>query len=1542
MGSWSNTGDTENFDYGGMHAVINVTTTDYNTYTKVTVICSAKAWGSGYWSRFIRGRASSVANGTYGDYSEYKSVNIDGAPQTVEMIRHTFNVDRTTVEQKKTYWAAINGGGTGMYSGDYESVSVTISIPALPSHKIKYNLNGGTGNISEQTKFYGIDLSLNGWGSESGARPPTRTGYNFEGWSTSSTATVATYTNNSHIYNINQTTAVTLYAVWTERTYPIEYIPNMPSGETVVNFPYTTDTKYYFTTFKISPVVPTCESGGYQFKGWSLNTLTFEVKYYPNDDYNYNEPTLFFAVWEKTLYKITYNANKPFEATGTVTNIPAEGSKLYQDSYPISQTCPALNGYTFKGWSTSPSATHPDQGYTVEDINGENPPIYSNDADLNLYAVWQINSHTVHFNANLPSSIQEQPLNFPADQTKEYKIDLIISNSIPTLSAYNFIGWGELITENDIQLKYSKQVIQNNQALYDEDKDLTLYALWEEKTYNIAYNANLTNIDQTRITNIPSNQIKYHFTDLVLSSTIPTVSPTTTTYVINFNSNGGNSINSITITSVSSYNFNEWNTSSNYTGTSYSPEDLYTINEDVTLYADWGYDVQINPSIPITLPTPSRTNYNFRGWYDGESLVSTNFIPNKSVTNLEARWEIKTFTISYNVNGGQWSQQQESEEIKSETFNITADNVAIISDQPIKYAPGDADNYIITFDFQNNGKTPWQTAQATGMIPFLNWNTKQDGSGISYNSNSAYTEAKSINLYAQWDDNAPGNSNIKLITPESRIGYIFEGWYLDSKYEFPVIEDSRYDAITDTFVPDENITFFAKWRKVNFKITYRALVDGIETDLNVNGIPSLQEIELDGESNSINFTISDTEPNKKQWTSDLYIINFYDEPDHIYSTTQFNYVIGYIFAGWNTQWNGQGTKYDKGKSYNITIENQGNEENYNLILYAQWTEQLAIPKIHLPFTLEEEPNNFGGWYEDINYINKVNDTNGYIIYTSPPQNFNISYYAKWNLGEYVIKYNANGGLTSSIPAQQIKQAGSNLTLSQIVPRKAQETFGPYNVIFNYNDSDFNPKDAGYPTEISTGIRNTINYKFINWNSNSEGTGTSYNPNDIYSRDGNITLYAQWQHDVNTIIHSIVLPQPVREGYVFEGWYKDSRCSTKVETIVENSEERYIPWTDGIILYAKWTVQNYTINYYLDNNEIYTSQIKIHNKPLILINSSPKNKDNYIFIKWNTHLDGTGQSYSPGDSYNLNGNQNLYAMWQPITTLTEWLSKWETDFASIEEDIPGNQLRLITESINADGDTTVTQYDTPALMFQAIKNIITHTEPVPEGEPRVIQELIYYNIGYGYKLKLNLINPYGDTGSANQKEELERVIFIPAKKVAENKYVGYYQVPEKVKIADLFLYDNAQATINYQTNIDLNYTNNSMPQSYEVVETVVGQIDEKLNNNQNITPILQNKYYAHDKNDDIVYEYSLDSWYLISFSGPIGTKIKISTINDPIATTYTSDEKGLYIAENINGEEIKTYFNSQSQIKDFIIVSSADPTKKSFINYKANIMQRIYM
>lgn len=73
------------------------------------------------------------------------------------------------------------------------------------TYTVKYNANGGSGAPGQQTKTYGVTLTLS-------STKPTRTNYTFKGWGTSSGSTTVAYAAGGK-YTANA--SVTLYAIWT-------------------------------------------------------------------------------------------------------------------------------------------------------------------------------------------------------------------------------------------------------------------------------------------------------------------------------------------------------------------------------------------------------------------------------------------------------------------------------------------------------------------------------------------------------------------------------------------------------------------------------------------------------------------------------------------------------------------------------------------------------------------------------------------------------------------------------------------------------------------------------------------------------------------------------------------------------------------------------------------------------------------------------------------------------------------------------------------------------------------------------------------------------------------------------------------------------------------------------------------------------------------------------------------------------------------------------------------------------------------------------
>lgn len=114
-------------------------------------------------------------------------------------------------------WATSASGSVAYASGASYTANAKVTLYAVwkaHTYSVKYNANGGSGAPSNQTKTYGQALVLS-------RTVPTRTNYNFLGWSTSASSTTVTYAAGASYTN---NAAITLYAVW-ELAYvkPIVY-----------------------------------------------------------------------------------------------------------------------------------------------------------------------------------------------------------------------------------------------------------------------------------------------------------------------------------------------------------------------------------------------------------------------------------------------------------------------------------------------------------------------------------------------------------------------------------------------------------------------------------------------------------------------------------------------------------------------------------------------------------------------------------------------------------------------------------------------------------------------------------------------------------------------------------------------------------------------------------------------------------------------------------------------------------------------------------------------------------------------------------------------------------------------------------------------------------------------------------------------------------------------------------------------------------------------------------------------------------------------
>lgn len=140
-----------------------------------------------------------------------------GATREVEIASVTWTFTKGTSAKSVTVACeTVNDSG---YMEATLTASVTLTIPALESYAVTYDANDGSGAPAAGRKYYGKTYTIS-------TATPTRANYNFLGWSTSASATSATYEAGDS-YTTNA--ALVLYAVW-EIAYQPPTIGNLSIG----------------------------------------------------------------------------------------------------------------------------------------------------------------------------------------------------------------------------------------------------------------------------------------------------------------------------------------------------------------------------------------------------------------------------------------------------------------------------------------------------------------------------------------------------------------------------------------------------------------------------------------------------------------------------------------------------------------------------------------------------------------------------------------------------------------------------------------------------------------------------------------------------------------------------------------------------------------------------------------------------------------------------------------------------------------------------------------------------------------------------------------------------------------------------------------------------------------------------------------------------------------------------------------------------------------------------------------------------------------
>lgn len=383
----------------------------------------------------------------------------------------------------------------------------------------------------------------------------------------------------------------------------IQYIN--ASGSGVKAYDIASNTTLYAKWNSASITLPTPSKTGYTFDGWytqSSGGTKVSNTYTPAGN------VTLYAHWTNVNYTLTINPNG-----GIWNNTTSNSTKTGTTNSKLSIANPTPKGYTVSFNSNG--------GNNVNSITSQRT--FTN---WSLSGSGSISGTTYTFgsgNATLTANYNNGSITLPSATKAGHKFKGWYSNGCGT----TFIG--------------------NAGESYTPTSNVTLKACYSYYAYilDVYPNGGTWNgtTEKTRIEPLanpkPSIYGNTNYTGKI-GSTIDIPNPIPPSgYTVSFNTNGGNTINSMTSTK----SFSGWTNSG-----------AGSISETTFTYGEGNGSLKANyKNNSITLPTPSKSGYTFVGWYtasSGGTKVSNTYTPTGNIT-LYAHWSANSYTLSFDANG---------------------------------------------------------------------------------------------------------------------------------------------------------------------------------------------------------------------------------------------------------------------------------------------------------------------------------------------------------------------------------------------------------------------------------------------------------------------------------------------------------------------------------------------------------------------------------------------------------------------------------------------------------------------------------------------------------------------------------------------------------------------------------------------------------------------------------------------------------------------------------------------------------------------------
>ena len=836
-------------------------------------------------------------------------------------------------------------------------------------------------------------------------------------------------------------------------------------------------------------------------------------------------------------YKIVYNPNG---GTGSMDATTC----TYDKDCTLRANTLTKTGYTFDHWEVNAN-TYKDQA-TVKNL--------AESGNVELKAIWKANTYKIAYNlnggtgSNTPTGATFDKDVTIANATKEVTVTIDGNNQGATLTKTSYTG-------NPVFTGWTGTNLSNTALVNNVSWNGTLTKETKFKNLTSTLNGTVTltaNYNETSITLDAPTKTGYTcgYTDTATGAIKYTTSITASdnktiyvkcnpnTYTINFNSDGGTTVSSKTAT----------------------------------------YDSKIG-----TLTNPTKTGYNFAGWYlDTESITSESVYKYAKDITLKAKWTEATNT-KYTVNYYLQTLDKKYDKVTESVVYTGTTNKTV--DAALKTYEGfvTPSKQTVKILADGSAKVDYYYVRKELKVTFVNGDTKKEVTYLYGKENQAFTN----NGFSKTGYTLTGYSNTSGGSKNYEVTSTVTGEFIDKHYPsktvYVVFTANTYkiafnnnggtgsmDTITCTYDKDCTLT------KNAFTKTGYTFAGWSKT--------STGAIEYTNGSTVKNLLTSGSMTLYAKWTANTYTITYnanggsgtmskttctYDTNCTI-AANSFTKT-GYTFASW-TKDSTTGTSYAVGS----TVKNLATSGNVNM--YAKWT------------------------------------TNTYkIAYTMNNGSLGTNKPTSASYDANVLIDNPTKNLTVTINANNQGATISKTSVSQA------QTFNGWTV------SGLNTSTAKTGT-----ASNAITTAYTG-----SSTKNTYFKNLTATKGATVTFTANW---ANT---AVTLPTITKTGYTCG--YADTASGS----IAYASGSKYTPNGEiSKTLYAKCNANTYTITYNANGGSGTMSKTTCTYDTNCTLAANSFTYDGYEFVNW-TKDSTTGTSYTAGSTVkNLatSGNVNMYAKW----------------------------------------------------------------------------------------------------------------------------------------------------------------------------------------------------------------------------------------------------------------------------------------------------------